>query len=61
MKINVDGANHHWWTLGTVSIGTFMATLDASIVNISLPTIMADFKSNLAVSEWIILSYLLVK
>lgn len=60
MRINVDGANHHWWALGTVSIGTFMATLDASIVNISLPTIMADFKSNLAVSEWIILSYLLV-
>lgn len=60
MKIDVTGHNHHWWALGTVSIGTFMATLDASIVNISLPTIMADFKSNLAVSEWIILSYLLV-
>jgi EmrB/QacA subfamily drug resistance transporter len=36
-----------------------MANLDASIVNISLPTIMADFKASLAVSEWIILAYML--
>lgn len=60
MPIKVHGDNHHWWALGTVSIGTFMATLDASIVNISLPTIMGDFKSSLAISEWIILCYLLV-
>lgn len=60
MKGNIHGNSHHWWALGTVSIGTFMATLDASIVNISLPTIMSDFKASLAVSEWIILSYLLV-
>ncbi len=56
----MNSNSHHWWVLGTVSIGIFMATLDASIVNISLPTIMADFKASLAVSEWIILSYLLV-
>ncbi len=60
MRINFHNNNHHWWALGTVSIGIFMATLDASIVNISLPTIMSDFKASLAVSEWIILSYLLV-
>ncbi|MFH0786392.1 MAG: MFS transporter [Pseudomonadota bacterium] len=60
MRINFHNNNHHWWVLGTVSIGIFMATLDASIVNISLPAIMADFKASLAVSEWIVLSYLLV-
>jgi EmrB/QacA subfamily drug resistance transporter len=60
MRINFRNNSHHWWVLGTVSVGIFMATLDASIVNISLPTIMADFKASLAVSEWIILSYLLV-
>ena len=59
MRINFHNNNHHWWVLGTVSIGIFMATLDASIVNISLPTIMADFKASLAVSEWIILAYML--
>jgi EmrB/QacA subfamily drug resistance transporter len=60
MRVNFHNNSHHWWVLGTVSIGIFMATLDASIVNISLPTIMADFKASLAMSEWIILSYLLV-
>jgi len=59
MQINFHNNSHHWWALGTVSIGIFMATLDASIVNISLPTIMADFKASLAVSEWIILAYML--
>jgi EmrB/QacA subfamily drug resistance transporter len=50
---------HRWWALATVGIGIFMATLDASIVNISLPTIMGYFNASLALSEWVILSYLL--
>lgn len=36
-----------------------MATLDASIVNISLPTIMNSFRAGLTQSEWVVLSYLL--
>jgi EmrB/QacA subfamily drug resistance transporter len=60
MPLNVHGDNHRWWVLGTVGIGIFMSTLDASIVNISLPTIMGYFKASLAMSEWVILSYLLV-
>src|SRR4030042_2697172 len=60
MPLNVHGDNHRWWVLGTVGIGIFMSTLDASIVNISLPTIMGYFKASLALSEWVILSYLLV-
>ncbi len=53
------GRKHRWWALATVGIGIFMATLDASIVNISLPTIMGYFNASLALSEWVILSYLL--
>jgi EmrB/QacA subfamily drug resistance transporter len=60
MPVNVHGDSHRWWVLGTVGIGVFMSTLDASIVNISLPTIMGYFKASLALSEWVILSYLLV-
>ncbi|HMK64840.1 MAG TPA: MFS transporter [Thermodesulfobacteriota bacterium] len=51
--------NHRWWALATVGIGIFMATLDASIVNISLPSIMGHFKAGLDLSEWVILIYLL--
>lgn len=41
-------------------MGVFMATLDASIVNISLPTLVDSFQTSLATIEWVILSYTLV-
>jgi len=44
--------------LGTLAFGTFMATLDSSIVNIALPTIRRILNTGDDV-EWIVLSYLL--
>ncbi len=44
----------------TVGLGTFMATLDASIVNVSLPTIMNSLHTHLATVEWVVSIYLLV-
>ena len=49
-----------WWILSTVSLGTFMATLDGSIVNVSLPSIRAAFGIDLPAVEWIVVAYLLV-
>ncbi|MGZ6470550.1 MAG: DHA2 family efflux MFS transporter permease subunit [Bdellovibrio sp.] len=40
-------------------IGTLMSALDASIVNVSIPAIMADFGSGLDDIEWVITSYML--
>lgn len=40
-------------------IGTFMAVLDSSIVNVSLPDIMANFGSNTTDIEWIMTGYML--
>lgn len=45
--------------LFTVAFGTFMATLDSSIVNIALPTIRRELDAGDNV-EWVVLSYLLV-
>lgn len=36
-----------------------MATLDSSIVNIALPTITADLVTDLSLTKWIVISYLL--
>jgi EmrB/QacA subfamily drug resistance transporter len=44
--------------LATLAFGTFMATLDSSIVNIALPTIRRELRAGDDV-EWIVLSYLL--
>lgn len=40
-------------------IGMVMAMLDSSIVNISIPKIMADFGSNIADIEWVVTAYML--
>jgi EmrB/QacA subfamily drug resistance transporter len=48
-----------WTVLAILAIGIFMATLDSSIVNISLPTIALYFQVPLnGAIEWVIIAYL---
>ena len=49
-----------WLILTSVSLGSLMATLDGSIVNIALPAIQTDFRMDLTTIEWIVVAYLLV-
>ena len=52
---------HKWAVLGLVVVGTFMTTLDASIVNISLPSIARTFHTSFGGAvEWVIIAYLVV-
>jgi len=58
-----DGQEHanKWAVLAILAIGIFMATLDTSIVNISLPTIAHYFHVPLnGAIEWVIIAYLVV-
>ncbi len=58
-----DGQEHanKWAVLAILAIGIFMATLDTSIVNISLPTIAHYFGVPLnGAIEWVIIAYLVV-
>jgi DHA2 family multidrug resistance protein len=50
---------YKWFLLGNVMIGTFMAVLDATIVNVSLPKIMSSFGVGLDKIEWVITAYML--
>lgn len=43
-----------------VAIGTFMSALDASAINMVLPSIGTYFHTSLSILEWAIMSYLLV-
>lgn len=43
----------------TVAIGVFMSTMDSSMVNVALPVVMRTFHCSLALTEWVILVYLL--
>ena len=49
-----------WLILTSVSLGSLMATLDGSIVNIALPAIQNDFRIDLTSVEWVVVAYLLV-
>jgi EmrB/QacA subfamily drug resistance transporter len=49
-----------WSTTLTISIGVFMSTLDASIVGISLPTIVQSLNTNVKTVAWVVMAYLIV-
>jgi MFS family permease len=48
-----------WWILTAVACGTFMATLDSSIVNIALPTLTTQLHTDLYRVKWVVIIYLL--
>ncbi len=57
----VDGTPSKWAIFGLVSVGTFMTTLDASIVNIALPSIARWFDTPVSgLIEWVVIAYLVV-
>ncbi len=48
----------HRYQLFTVgAIGTFMATLDGSIVNVALPTLARELNASVDLVAWVVLSY----
>jgi len=49
-----------WLVLVSVAMGVFLATIDGSIVNIGLNTIVNDLHQPLNVVEWVVLAYMLV-
>ena len=52
--------NRRRWVVLNISIGVYMSTLDASIVNISLPTIIQSLSTHLTAVAWVVMGYLIV-
>jgi EmrB/QacA subfamily drug resistance transporter len=57
MKFKMD---YKWVALSVTNVGTFMGTLDSSIVVIGLPTILKNLQANLVEGVWIITGYKLM-
>lgn len=51
--------NRKWFILLAVGMGVFLATIDGSIVNIALPTLVDELKTTFPVIQWVVLAYLL--
>ena len=49
-----------WWIATGIGLGVLMATVDASIVNVSLPTVAQSLHADFAAVQWVILSYILM-
>jgi len=50
---------YKWFVLANIMIGTFMAVLDATIVNVALPKMMSSFGVGLDTIEWVLTAYML--
>ena len=48
-----------WWTLATLGLAQLMVVLDATIVNIALPSAQADLGFSDADRQWVVTAYAL--
>ncbi len=53
------GKGYKWWVLGMIMIGTFMAVLDITVVNVGMPAIMGAFHVGISTAEWVITAYMI--
>lgn len=50
-----------WYVMVAVAMSTFLSTIDGSIVNVALPTLVTELDTVFAVAQWVILAYLLAQ
>jgi EmrB/QacA subfamily drug resistance transporter len=55
----IDGGQRKWFVMAAVATGTFLGTIDGSIVNIALPVLEKEFVTQFSVVQWVVLSYML--
>jgi EmrB/QacA subfamily drug resistance transporter len=48
-----------WSVFFMVAVGVFLSTMDSSMINVALPSIMRSFGTTLPRTEWVVLIYLL--
>lgn len=48
-----------WLVLAAVTVGLFLGAVDASIVNIALPTLVHEFRTDFPTIQWVVLAFLL--
>jgi EmrB/QacA subfamily drug resistance transporter len=48
-----------WYVMTAVAMGIFLGTVDGSIVNLALPTLVREYGADFAAVQWVVLAYLL--
>lgn len=60
MEQNID-YSRKWYVMAAVSMSIFLATIDGSIVNVALPTLVRELQADFATVQWVVLAYLLTQ
>ena len=50
-----------WYVMAAIAMGLFLGTINGSIVNVALPTLVRDLNADFPTTQWVILIYLLVQ
>ncbi|MBN2012368.1 DHA2 family efflux MFS transporter permease subunit [candidate division KSB1 bacterium] len=58
-NISTIDYSRKWWVMAVLGMGIFLATIDGSIVNIALPTLVKQFDARFETVQWVALSYML--
>lgn len=55
--------NYHykWLVLAAVGVSILLSTIDATIVNVALPTLVRELNTNFPTVQWVVLAYLLTQ
>jgi EmrB/QacA subfamily drug resistance transporter len=59
MQRESEDYSRKWYVMAAVAMGIFLSTIDGSIVNVALPTMVRAFGTEFAVVQWVVLAYLL--
>ena len=59
-NLRIYPESYKWKVLSTVAMGSLMATMDASITNISFPVLTQVFNTELTTVMWVTVAYVLV-
>jgi EmrB/QacA subfamily drug resistance transporter len=59
MQESIDYARK-WYVMAAIGMGVFLSTIDGSIVNVALPTLVRELGTDFATVQWVVLAYLLV-
>ncbi|MBN2502100.1 MAG: MFS transporter [Anaerolineales bacterium] len=50
-----------WYVMAAVAMGVFLGTIDGSIVNVALPTLVRELNTDFPTVQWVVLGYLLAQ
>ncbi len=59
MQLQSVDYSRKWYVMAAVAMGVFLSTIDSSIVNVALPTLVRAFDTEFPMVQWVVLAYLL--